>query len=183
MKEEPGIVVRVATPRCSVTQRLALLLLLGAAIGLLIWGRTDPRIFEQTRMALIVRRRRFSMCYRARWQPCRSWCKRFGNWRACGRPILSLKWRTRDCCNGSIRRALLVENDRLRTLLNFVGDDTVRSVTGRIIGNSNGPFIRSLLINAGMRDGVRRGHVAVSGAGLLGRDCVDRREVRAGTSY
>ena len=42
-------------------------------------------------------------------------------------------------------------------------------MTGRVIGDSTGPFVRSLLVNIGMRDGVRRGHAAVSSDGLLGR--------------
>ena len=87
-------------------------------------------------MALIVRRRRFSMCYRARWQPCRSWCKRFGNCEPAGDQ--RLQGRTRDCCNGSIRRARCGERPLAHVA--GAGDDTVRSVTGRIIGNSNGPL-------------------------------------------
>ena len=170
MKEEPGIVVRVATPLRSITQRLALLLLLGAAIGLLILGRTDPRIFEKTRMALIdsttpvldVLSRPVATVSELVQEVRELASLRETNTVLKLENARLLQWE-------HAARTLLVENDRLRTLLNFAGDDTVRSVTGRIIGNSNGPFIRSLLINAGMRDGVRRGHVAVSGAGLLGR--------------
>ena len=170
MKEEPGTVVRVATPMRSVTQRLALLLLLGAAIGLLILGRTDPRIFEQTRMALIdsttpvldVLSRPVATVSELVQEVRELASLRETNTVLKLENARLLQWEY-------AARTLLVENDQLRTLLNFAGDDTARSVTGRIIGNSNGPFIRSLLINAGMRDGVRRGHVAVSGAGLLGR--------------
>ena len=170
MKEEPGIVVRVATPLRSITQRLALLLLLGAAIGLLILGRTDPRIFEKTRMALIdsttpvldVLSRPVATVSELVQEVRELASLRETNTVLKLENARLLQWE-------HAARTLLVENDRLRTLLNFAGDDTARSVTGRIIGNSNGPFIRSLLINAGMRDGVRRGHVAVSGAGLLGR--------------
>ena len=53
MKEKPGSVIRVAAPMRSLAQRFTFLLLLGTAVGLLMIGRTDPKIFEETRMALI----------------------------------------------------------------------------------------------------------------------------------
>ncbi len=170
MKEEPGTVVRVATPMRSLTQRFAFLLLLGAAIGLLMLGRTDPRIFEQARMALIdstapvldVLSRPVATVSEVVQEVRELASLRETNAVLKAENARLLQWQ-------HAARTLLVENDRLRTLLNFAGDDTARSVTGRVIGDSSGPFIRSLLVNAGMRDGVRRGHAAVSGAGLLGR--------------
>ena len=66
-------------------------------------------------------------------------------------------------------RRLLAENDQLRTLLKYSGEAPAHSVAARVIGDSSGPFVRSLLVNAGTREGVRRGHAAITGAGLLGR--------------
>ncbi len=170
MKEKPGTVVRAATPMRSLSQRLAFLLLLSAAIGLLMLGRTDPRIFEQARMALIdsttpaldVLSRPMATVSELVQEVRELVSLRETNAVLKAENARLLQWE-------HTARTLLVENDRLRTLLNFAGDGTARSVTGRIIGDSSGPFIRSLLVNTGMRDGVRRGHAAVSGAGLLGR--------------
>ena len=53
MKEEPGKVVRVVSSTRSAAQRFAFILLLGAAVGLLILGRNDPKNFEHVRMSLI----------------------------------------------------------------------------------------------------------------------------------
>ncbi len=170
MKEERVKVIRVATPMRSVAQRIAFLLLLGAAIGLLMLGRTDPRIFEQARMALIdstapvlnVLSRPMATVSELVQEIRESASLRETNAVLKAENARLLQWQ-------HAARTLLAENDRLRTLLNFAGDDAARSVTGRVIGDSSGPFLRSLLVNAGMRDGVRRGHAAVSGAGLLGR--------------
>ena len=42
-------------------------------------------------------------------------------------------------------------------------------VSGRIIGDSGGPFVRAVLLNAGRREGIRPGVAAVTGDGLVGR--------------
>ncbi len=170
MKEEPGTVVRVATPMRSLAHRFAFMLLLGGAIGLLMLGRTDPRIFEQARMALIdATAPVLDVLSRpvATVSDIVQEVRELANLRETNAVLKAenarlLQWQ-------HAARTLLVENDRLRTLLNFAGDDAARSVAGRVIGDSSGPFIRSLLVNAGKRDGVRRGHAAVTGAGLLGR--------------
>ncbi|MEO5337058.1 MAG: rod shape-determining protein MreC [Magnetospirillum sp. WYHS-4] len=66
-------------------------------------------------------------------------------------------------------RKLEAENKALRDLLHFSPDGEIRFVTARVIGNTGGAFARSLLLNAGQRDGVRKGQVVVSGQGLVGR--------------
>ncbi|MEE3092770.1 MAG: rod shape-determining protein MreC, partial [Pseudomonadota bacterium] len=53
MQEDTGPNVTVAEPLRSFAQRFTFILLLGASIGLLMVGRTDPKIFEQARMVLI----------------------------------------------------------------------------------------------------------------------------------
>ena len=42
-------------------------------------------------------------------------------------------------------------------------------VTGRVVSEGRGPFARSVLINTGRKDGVRRGYPVVSADGLVGR--------------
>lgn len=170
MKEEPGSVVRVAAPMRSLAQRFAFLLLLGAAIGLLMLGRTDPKIFEEARMTLIDST---APALDALSRPVATvsdaidHVQELAHLRETNAVLKAenarlLQWQ-------HAARTLLAENDQLRTLLNFSGDEPARSVAARVIGNSSGPFIRSLLVNAGTRDGVSRGHAAITGAGLLGR--------------
>jgi rod shape-determining protein MreC len=64
---------------------------------------------------------------------------------------------------------LAAENDMLRSLTRFMPDDAVNFVSARVVGEGGGPFVRSVLINAGARDGVARGQAVVNGDGLIGR--------------
>lgn len=170
MKEKPGSVVRVATPMRSLAQRFAFLLLLGTAVGLLMIGRTDPQIFEETRMALIdttapvlnALSRPVATMSDAVDQIVELAHIRETNAALQAENARLLQWQ-------HAARTLLAENDQLRTLLNYSGTEPARSIAARVIGDSGGPFIRSLLVNAGAREGVQRGHAAITGAGLLGR--------------
>jgi rod shape-determining protein MreC len=64
---------------------------------------------------------------------------------------------------------LAAENAMLRDLTRFVPDGALNFVSGRVIGEGGGPFVRSVLINAGSRDGLSRGEAVVNGDGLVGR--------------
>jgi len=64
---------------------------------------------------------------------------------------------------------LAATNQSLQTLLNFKPEPDLRSITTRVIANSGGAFVRSVVVNAGESEGVRKGQAAVSGAGLAGR--------------
>lgn len=69
----------------------------------------------------------------------------------------------------AVARRLEAENAALRAITGFVPDPKVSFVTGRVIGDSSGPFVSSVLVNAGERDGVRKGQAAMTGDGLAGR--------------
>jgi rod shape-determining protein MreC len=64
---------------------------------------------------------------------------------------------------------LAADNQQLRGLLKAVPENSVSYVTARVIGNSGGAYVRTLLVNAGTEDGVARGQAAVTGEGLVGR--------------
>lgn len=64
---------------------------------------------------------------------------------------------------------LSTENRTLRDLLNAVPDGRRRVVTARVIGDSGGAFVESLLLNGGSRDGVRKGLAVTNDLGLVGR--------------
>ncbi len=67
--------------------------------------------------------------------------------------------------------ALLLEreNHRLRTFLNTPQFATLRVATPRVIGVAGGPFVRSILIDAGRAEGIRRDQAVVDELGLVGR--------------
>ena len=58
---------------------------------------------------------------------------------------------------------------RLRTLLNAVEDPELGYVTARVIADTRGPFVRSILVNAGKNHGVRAGLAVIDSNGLVGR--------------
>lgn len=68
-----------------------------------------------------------------------------------------------------VARRLEAENRTLRSLTDFTPEPAATFVTGRVIGDSGGPFVRSVLINAGTRQAVAKGQAAMTGQGLAGR--------------
>ena len=66
-------------------------------------------------------------------------------------------------------RRLASQNHALQSLLDFKSVPNSQSIATRVIADSGGAFVRSIVVNAGDRDGVRKGQAAVSGAGLAGR--------------
>jgi rod shape-determining protein MreC len=79
----------------------------------------------------------------------------------------------------SVARALEAENQSLRELLRLPPEPETRFITARVIGDTGGPFVRTALVAAGYRDGVRKGQAAITGYGLAGRvSAVGRRSAR-----
>jgi rod shape-determining protein MreC len=68
-----------------------------------------------------------------------------------------------------VAQTLNAENIRLRSLVRLVPDPTASFVSARVIANSGGAFVRSVLVDAGRADGVARGQAAITGEGLAGR--------------
>ncbi|MBM3567831.1 MAG: rod shape-determining protein MreC [Alphaproteobacteria bacterium] len=69
----------------------------------------------------------------------------------------------------TVARKLEQENAALRAQLAVRGEAGPRFVTARVVGDSGGPFVRTLLLGAGGRDGLKAGNAAVVGEGLVGR--------------
>jgi len=66
-------------------------------------------------------------------------------------------------------RRLAAQNQALSALLDFKPDPRASYIAARVIGESGGAFVRSMLVNAGKRDGVVKGQAVVTGDGLAGR--------------
>lgn len=66
-------------------------------------------------------------------------------------------------------RQLAQENAAFRALLRAQPEPGLTFVSARVVGDSGGPFVRALLLNAGSQDGVRKGEAAVNADGLIGR--------------
>lgn len=61
------------------------------------------------------------------------------------------------------------ENARYEALLNVQVDPEIGYVTGRVVTEASGPFIRTLVVNLGKREGVRDGYAVIDEDGLVGR--------------
>jgi len=66
-------------------------------------------------------------------------------------------------------RKLAQENAAFRGLLRAQPEPGMTFVSARVVGDSGGPFVRTLMLNAGGEDGVRKGEAVVNGDGLVGR--------------
>ncbi len=73
-----------------------------------------------------------------------------------------LKWE-------AVARRLEAENMAFRSMLNFVPEQAFRYISARVIADSSGAFVRSMLLSAGVQDGIKKGQAAISGEGLVGR--------------
>ncbi len=170
MAKRPESFQRVAAPLRAMAQRFAFLFLLVAAGGVLLIGKADPKIFDRTRMvvtdtlapildalsrpiatgAAIVDEVQYLVNLRQENAALRSDNARL------------IQWHT-------AARNLAAENKRLRGLLQFVPEQASQFISARVIADSGGTFVRSMLVNAGRADGARKGLPVVVGEGLIGR--------------
>jgi rod shape-determining protein MreC len=64
---------------------------------------------------------------------------------------------------------LAADNQKLRGLVKAVPNASVSYVTARVIANSGGAYVRTVMIDAGGDQHVARGQAAITGEGLVGR--------------
>lgn len=69
----------------------------------------------------------------------------------------------------AVAQKLENENRQLRDLLGTVDSPNVRSITARVVADSGGVFVQSILIMAGGREGVTKGQAVITSEGLVGR--------------
>lgn len=64
---------------------------------------------------------------------------------------------------------LAADNKRLRSLVKAVPEAAVSYASARVIANSGGAYVRTVMIDAGNEEGLARGQAVISGEGLVGR--------------
>lgn len=170
MRERPEHILRITAPLKSLADRFAYAFLLAIALGFLLLGKANPQLISQFRMAvsdvsapLLDALSRPAVTVSDMINEARELAElRVENGHLRAENERLLQWQ-------ATARKLMAENRQLGRLLGFKADAAAKSLTARVIGDSGGAFVRSLLINAGNRDGVRKGQAAVDGTGLLGR--------------
>jgi rod shape-determining protein MreC len=73
-----------------------------------------------------------------------------------------LQWQT-------VARKLQAENATLHQLLGVVPDKSAKYVTARVIAGSTGALANMLIVNSGLKNGVRKGQAVMSDRGIIGR--------------
>ena len=66
-------------------------------------------------------------------------------------------------------RKLQAENKQLHALLSSVSNTNRAYITARVVASFSGPFKNSLVVNAGLAQGVENGQAVLSQQGLIGR--------------
>lgn len=166
----PGRTMRASLPFRQMAQRSTFILLLLLSVAIMLIGRADPTLFERTRMAVtdvatpILETLSRPVAAAGEFiEDIKQLTVVFQENEALREENLRLRrWR-------AVAQELETENVRLRGVLHFVPEAPASFITGRVIGDSGGAFLRSILVNVGERDGVRKGTAAVDGNGLLGR--------------
>ncbi|PHQ69845.1 MAG: rod shape-determining protein MreC [Sneathiella sp.] len=170
MAPRQGIAIRLAWPLKTIIQRFAFLALIAVSIALLFLGKANIGVIEGLRttttdimapvLSAISQPVDAINATVAKVQNLTNIVEE--NARLREENARLLKWQ-------AVGRALSQENENYRQLLNALSDPLVLPITARVVGDSGGSFVRTLLLNAGSDDGIRVGQAAVGPLGLVGR--------------
>ncbi len=169
MRFRGGSTLRLVSSRAWLN-RLTLALLFGATLALMVLGRSDSVLVERARLFVtdgltpimeVVSRPLASI--RQAYDNAREFLNlRQENAMLREQQERLLQWQ-------AVARQLQAENQALRDQLKFVPDRKASFVTARVVADNGGAFVRSVLVAAGARDGVKKGDAAATGEGLVGR--------------
>ncbi len=170
MRPIGGRIGRLAIPLRVLAQRFALLFLVGASVALMIAAKGEHWAVERVRTTVMdaitpvldVVSRPAQAFNTASEQVSRLLYVYAENDRLREENERLRSWQ-------STARRLEQENAAFRALLRARPEPGVLYVSGRVVGDSGGPWVRTLALNAGEADGVRKGSAVVTGDGLVGR--------------
>jgi rod shape-determining protein MreC len=170
MKARSEAVFRFAAPLRAAMARFAFLSLVAACFALMLLGKAEIVVVERARTALLDV---LAPVFGVLSQPAEAVSSAIGEAGQAlhvyrDNQVLREQVTRLEHWQEAARR-LDGENQALRALLNFPADPQTRSVTGRVIGDSGGSFVRSILVAVGSEQGVAKGQAAMTGEGLVGR--------------
>jgi rod shape-determining protein MreC len=165
-----GPVLKLAAPMKVLAQRTAFLGLVGAAVGLMVLGKAEAPFIERTRMVVADS---VVPVLDAMSRPVHTATEIADNFRAV-LDVHAENARLREQNANlmhwqQVARNLEAENRALRETARASTEASFTFVTARVVADAGGAFVRSVLIAAGARDGIAKGHTALSPDGLVGR--------------
>lgn len=163
-------VMKMAVPVRALLQRFAFIFLIFAAFAIMLLGKAETVVVQRVRSSVIdivapvmdgLSRPIATMS---------AGVERVGNFfdiyeentRLREQNARLLEWQ-----NAAL--GLAAENATFRRMLNYVPESGASFSAARVVGDSGGVFVRSVLINAGASAGVEKGDAVVNGEGLIGR--------------
>jgi len=170
LKETRRTVNRIAQPVKTLASRFAFMALVLAGVALIVLGRVDVATVERARSQILDA---VTPILAAISQPVLT----VNHWIAEGRELLNVHGENAQLREDRARlsqwqaaaRALEAENRILKELLNFQPGPVVNFISGRVVADTGGAFVHSMVINAGAGVGVAKGQAVATGDGLLGR--------------
>lgn len=162
--------LRIAAPLRALAQRFSFLLLVLVAIALMLVGKIDTIVIDNIRGRIDDA---FVPVMGALSRPAATAARviegiqelagiRAENQRLRAENAALLQWQ-------QAALKLESENRTMRDMLHVVPDAAISYVSGRVVADAGGPFVRTILVTAGRRDGARKGQAAMAGPGLIGR--------------
>ncbi len=170
MKSPGGNVLRIAGPFRAFIQRFAFALLVVAAFGLMMLGRLDNDLVARTQIAIVdfvtpvmdVVSRPVAAAHRV--------ADGIRDTLHLRNEIARLREENTRLMQWQIAaRRLDAENAQFRAELGVKADIVPTFITARVIADSGGPFVRTILLNAGHRDGIKQGQAVTNARGVIGR--------------
>jgi rod shape-determining protein MreC len=170
LKETRRTVNRIAQPVKTLAQRFAFVALVLGAVALIVLGRVDVGSVERARNQILDA---VAPILDALSQPVVT----VNRWVTEGRELFAIRAQNEALRADRARlmhwqaaaHRLEAENRVLRELLNYQAGPVVSFISGRVIADTGGAFVHSLVVNAGEAAGVQKGQAVVTSDGLLGR--------------
>ncbi len=168
--DKPRLIARFTQPMRGLLQRFAYLGLIVAAFGLMMLGKVDTLLMDRARVHIVDA---VAPIMDALSRPVAAIDNAVHKGRELARiheenaflraEVAKLRqWE-------SVARHLEGENESLKNLLKWAPPPDATFVTARVIADTGGTFVHSMIVGAGTRDGVKKGLVVMTGDGLIGR--------------
>lgn len=168
--EKPRFINRFAQPMRGLLHRFAYLGLVVAAFGLMMLGKVDALLMDRARVHVVDA---VAPLLDALSRPAAAIDNALSKGRELARvheENMSLRAEVEKLRQWEMAaRHLESENESLKTLLKWAPPPEATFVTARVIADTGGTFVHSMIVGAGAQDGVKKGLVVMTGDGLAGR--------------